>query len=162
MRLDRQWGFLTHTATTALVSSYHPFAEVTRNHHWICRSHSADPPSYPSCLCQIWIWSSVPDVMQKNTGFVDKTFFLWLYHSWPSWITATESYEDVSICCTVTPRLWFFYELLKHTAVAHELPTKVALTLPLFMWMTDQEILTHAVLSLLALLAPTQSPLGIF
>lgn len=100
MPLDTQWGFLTLTATTPLVSSYHAFAVVTRNHQWICRSHSANPPSCLSHLCQGWIWRSVPAVMQKNMGRVDKTAFFWAYHPWTFRITATELHGAVSICCT--------------------------------------------------------------
>ena len=162
--LDTQWGFLTHTATTPLVSFYHPFAVVTRNHQWICRSHSANPPSCLSHLCQGWIWSSVSDVMQKNMGLLDKTAFSGHIIHGPFELHQ-QNYMEVlaSVALTITLPLWHFCELLKHAAVARELPTKAALSL--CVWMTNQEILTLAVppaLSLSVLLSPALSALSIF
>lgn len=68
-----------------------------------------------------------------------------------------------TVAFTVTLLLWHFSKLLKYAAVEHELPNKAALFMS--MYMTDQEILTFAVLtdvSLSVLLAPVLCVLSIF
>lgn len=114
---------------------FHPFAVVTRHHQWICRSHSANPPSYLSHLCQGWIWSAVTDVMQKNIEIVDKTTFSGPIIHGAFELQQWNSMEGLaSVALTTTLHLWHFYELLKHDAVARELPTKAALSF--CVWMT--------------------------
>lgn len=82
--------------------------------------------------------------MQKNTGFVDKTVVLFCFNF-----------------CVFIIHDHFELQQQNHMKAL----VSVALSsnaCDFSMWMTEQEILTHAVLPLLALLAPTLTTLGIF